>query len=292
MKKQYAAVWFVLPATIIILLLVIYPMVYSLFVSFHSYNIAISQKMTFIGIENFKNIFLDGRFWNSIINTVILVVVGCALQLTLGLAIALLLNQKLRSEAAIKVLILLPMLMAPVVVAQMWKIMLQPNIGCVNYFLQLLHVTGQEIEWLTKSRLAIFSLLLVDLWQWTPFVTIVTLAGLYSMPTSPLEAARVDGASGFQIFRYVSLPLLKPILIVVVLIRSIDIYRLLEAVVVMTEGGPGFSTETVSFYVFSVGFKYFNIGYAAALSYFISIILSLVVGFFINSLNREMRGAL
>ncbi|MEI6157243.1 MAG: sugar ABC transporter permease, partial [Atribacterota bacterium] len=129
-------------------------------------------------------------------------------------------------------------------------------------------------------------------WQWTPFVTIVTLACLYSMPTSPLEAARVDGASGFQIFRYVSLPLLKPILIVVVLIRSIDIYRLLEAVVVMTEGGPGFSTETVSFYVFSVGFKYFNMGYAAALSYFISIILSLVVGFFINSLNREMRGAL
>ena len=266
-------------------------MVLSFYLSFNNYNLSVSGMRQFIGFANYKNIFLDERFWNSVVNTLILVAVAGGLELVFGLGIALLLNKNIKGTEVTKTLIIIPMLMAPVLVAQLWKIMLIPRYGIVNYLLQIFGIVNREIEWLGSTKfLGLTSLILVDLWQWTPFVAIIVFAGLQSLPQSPIEAALVDGASNAQLFRYIYLPLLRPVLVVVIILRGIDIYKMFDTIYVLTEGGPGYATESLSFYIFNVGFKYFDIGYAAALSYFSVIIISVAMTFFTSSIAKQMRG--
>ena len=290
-RKKVKAFLFVLPCTLVILALIIYPLILSLYLSFNSYNLSVAETWQFNGIRNYKTLLSDGRFWNSVQNTLFLVIVGGGIELAFGLGIAFLLNRNLSGEETAKIIIIIPMLMAPVLVAQLWKIMFMPRFGIINYFLQLLGIVKNEIEWLSTNRLlGLLSLMIVDIWQWTPFVAIISFAGLQSLPHSPIEAARVDGANNFQMFKYIYIPLLRPILVVIVLMRCIDIYKMFDTVYVLTEGGPGYATETLSFYIFNVGFKYFDIGYAAALSYFTVIIISIAMTFFTNMLAKQMRG--
>jgi multiple sugar transport system permease protein len=290
-KKRMKAILFVLPCTLVILALIIYPMVYSLYLSFTSYNLSIAESSHFIGLRHYKSILTDDRFWKSLQNTFFLVIVGGGMELTIGLGIAFLLNKNLKGNETVKTVIIVPMLMAPVLVAQMWKIMFMPRFGIINYLLQILGIMSREISWLSTNRLlGLCSIMIVDIWEWTPFVAIISFAGLQSMPQSPIEAARVDGANNFQMVKNIYVPLLRPIIIVIILMRCIDIYKMFDAVYVLTEGGPGYDTETLSYYIFMVGLKYFDIGHATALAYFTVIIISVVMTFFTSNLVKQTKG--
>jgi multiple sugar transport system permease protein len=183
--------------------------------------------------------------------------------MVLGLMIALLLNKPFRANNVVKTLILLPMVATPVAMGMAWLLMLEPTIGVVNAFLRMVGLPTQP--WLASPQQALPSLMLVDIWEWTPMVALIALAGLASLPEEPIEAAVVDGASPFQRFWHVLLPLLAPTLIVAMLLRSIDALKTFDIIYTMTQGGPGFATETINIYSYVQGFSYFQMGKASSL---------------------------
>jgi len=283
-RKKLTSLMFVLPSIILILILMIYPLIYSLKLCFHSYNLSIPGGPEFIGIQNFLDIFSDERFWHSLKITTILVAAVVSIEFFFGLGIAELLNQKFRGWGIVGAAICIPMMVAPIVAAQIWRILYHPSCGPINYFLRISRLWVEKIPWVSHPLTALLSIIIVDVWQWTPFAAIILLAGLTSLPQPIFESARIDGASSWKTFRFVTLPLLKPVIAIVLLLRIIDAFRLFDQIYVLTVGGPGISTETASFYIYVVGFRYFDMGYAAALSYIIIIILSVGVAFFLKSL--------
>jgi len=217
----------------------------------------------------------DERLWNSLQVTGIFTGLTVTIELVLGLSIAIFLNRDFVGKRLIRTLLLFPMVMAPAVVAIIWRMFYNADFGMFNYFLSLLGFPRRA--WLGLASTALLAVVFTDIWQWTPFIILMCTAGLESIPLEPVEAAHVDGANSFQIFRYVKLPLLKPILAITLLIRVTDSLRTFDLVYVMTSGGPGVTTEIYNFYVYITGFRYFRIGRASSLAFVLTIIIIVIL---------------
>jgi len=276
------AYFFILPAIATLLFLIIYPMVCSLWFSVHTWYLARPKVFPFIGLKNYHFLlFGDPVFRVALRNTIALLAVCIPIEFGLGLSLASLLNRReLKARRFFRSCLIIPLAVTPIVVGVLWKFILHPRYGILNYLLGFLNLPS--IEWVADPRFALFSVMMVDIWEWTPFMVLVLYAGLVSLPQEPLEAAKLDGASGWQEFIYVSMPLLAPIIAVATLIRIMDIIKMFDIVYVLTRGGPGDATELLSLYNFRVGLNYFYMGRAAALSWLIAVIVIVIAQMFLK----------
>jgi multiple sugar transport system permease protein len=247
----------------------VYPLVTSLARSFESYN---SQQNTWrwIGLGNYRQLFSDPEFWHTVEHTAVFTFGGVALQVVLGTALALFFNQRLRGATLVRGLVILPMLLTPVVVGLMWRALLNPDWGMLNWLAA--QAGFHNVHWLTDPNVALRTLILVDTWQWTPFVFVVVYARLQALPVEVFEAGEVDGATWFKRLRYLTLPLLMPAIAFAAIFRGIDAFRTFDLVYGLTNGGPVRSTTTLSFQAFKNGFEYFHYGYASAIAYVMVIV--------------------
>ncbi|MDO9130270.1 MAG: sugar ABC transporter permease, partial [Anaerolineales bacterium] len=222
---------------------------------------------------------------NSIKITFTFVILAISFEFILGMALALLLNQELKAKGLFRSLIFLPMMCTNVVIGLMWRLLLNYQYGLVNYYLGQLGFL--PIEWLSSPKVAMASVVLVDVWNTTSFVALMLLAGLQSLPEEPYEAAKIDGASAIQSFFYLTLPLLKPIILVALLWRFIDTFRIFDVIYLLTAGGPARVTETVSIYIYRYAFQSFNLGVAAASSFIMLLIMLVVAGLLARAIGKE-----
>ena len=276
---------FNLPTIIVLLALITYPVVYVLYYSFHEYFLMDMDKApTFVGLGNYLKIWSDDRFINAIGHTFYFSIGSVALQFVLGLGIALLFNKEFKGKTVYRSLFIMPMIAMPAAMSLVWIFMFNPMFGVINYLLMLVGLPPSE--WIFAQSTAMPSLILVDVWNWTPFMTLLLLAGLQSLPDEPFEAARIDGASRWQVLVQITLPLLKPHIIVALVLRSIFALKTFDKILVLTEGGPDFATETMNVRIYMEGFQYYHIGYASALGVFFFAVV-LFVNVFLIKLRRR-----
>jgi multiple sugar transport system permease protein len=280
-KKRQLAFGMIAPAFVILLFLAIGPMFFMFVNAFRTWKLAVPAPPRFSGLKNFLNLFQDSRFGNAFSNTVILMVCGIIVQSLLGLGIALLLRKPFKLRPAVMALLLIPVLIAPVVTGLNWKLILNDTFGPLNYVLDRLGF-GQPL-WISSNRFwGLLSILIVDTWQWTPFVALVLLAGLEGIPNQVYEAADVDGAKPLMVFIRVTLPLLRPMFVLIVLLRTIFIFKIFDPVMIMTQGGPGTATETLSLLTYYTGLKYLDIGYAMAMGVLQIIFMIILANIFLK----------
>jgi len=253
--------------------------------SFHFWELASPLPRTFAGLGNYIEIVYSVRFWHSLFNSVSIVGVSVTIQIVVGFGLALFLNREFRGRSLIVAVFLVPTIIAPVVVAFMWKMLYSERFGPINYILHLA-LGLRQIPWLSRPLPAMFSIILANAWEWFPLVLLVSLGGLQSIPNDYYDAAKIDGASRWQIVRYIVLPLMSPIILIIALIRVIEDFKLFDIIYVLTHGGPGMSTETLNYYTYLKGFKFFSFGYAGALSYMQLIV---VIGIAIVLVRNIMR---
>lgn len=273
---------FLSPALLIIIIVLIIPLIYALIDSFYKFNLAkIYEGRHFIGFSNYINAFKDPYFLNAILVSAIITVAVVSLELIIGLFLALLLNKPLekrlpRGKKVFRTLAILPLMLPPVIVGLMWRFMYQYS-GIINYLLKII-LRIDPINWTTKIT-GIISIIIATVWQNVPFSFLLILAGLQAMPQDIVEAAMVDGSTESGLLRHIYLPLLKPIIFVILTIRTMDVIRLFDEAYILTGGGPGRATETISLFIYTNSFKFFNIGYGNALS-IILLLLLMIVGYF------------
>ncbi len=282
---------FVWPSMGLLLFVTVFPLIWSLYLSFTSYSVIRDPDWTrarWVGLENYASLLGSVDLWTRFQVSAAFVVPAVALEFVLGFGIALLLNREFRGRSLVSTLILLPMMLPPVVVGLFWRFLLQGDIGIVNYFLR--DVLGlAEVPWLTDRRAALASLVLVDVWQWTPFVTLIAMAGLSAVPRYLYEAAEVDRASAWFRFRHITLPLVLPLLIIAILFRLMDAYRLFELAWVLTGGGPGEATKVLPIHLYKVAFGDFRTGVASAMGYLMLVVIVALANLLIRSI-RRLRG--
>lgn len=250
------------PGMFLLIALAIYPFLFLIKISFQEYS-PINSSNPFIGLSNYIHLFKDGGFWNSIMVTAIFVVASVLIELVIGLALALLYNQQLAGKRLFRTLILLPIVMTPTVVGLMFRFMMNDQYGIFNHFIEGLGLN--RTPWLSDIRYALPALIITDIWQWTPFMILIILAGLQGLSEEVYEAVRVDGASKWQTFIYVTLPMLSRIIFIAVLLRTIDSFRAYDTIFMMTRGGPVNATSTLSWIVYDKGFKTLDFGYGSSI---------------------------
>src|SRR6266849_1967447 len=278
---------FVAPGLALLSALIFGPLVYSGVLSLYSWSLTqLDSKKPFAGLHNYHQILSDSEFRTALRNTFAFVAGSVSIELVLGFAIALALYNIGRGRKLANAIILLPMITTPVIVALIWSFLLDPQFGWVD---AAAHGAGYhyQIPWLGSGSLALPSLMLIDIWEWTPFVILVLHAGMLTIPEELLEAARVDGASAWQLVRRVMIPSLTPLIVLVLLFRTMDTYRLFDTVYVLTQGGPGLATETVGFYTYRSGFVYLHMGYALSLSIVMLAIVAAISVFYLRLLRRR-----
>jgi multiple sugar transport system permease protein len=289
LHRRSVAILFVLPAALTLLAITVFPLIYELRLAFMSWELTTNAPPEFVGLQNFGTIlFHDGRFWSSIRVTAILMVLGVVIELGVGTGLALLLNRLVRWRTPLVSVFLIPVMIAPVVAGFQFRMIYHDQYGPLNYVIELLtfgHWRG--LAWIADPKVALFSILMTDVWQWTPFLMLIVLAGLQSIPLELYEAAEVDGASLWQTFWRITVPLLLPVIVIGILIRAMDSFKLFDIVYLVTGGGPGNITETVSFYTYLQGFKFFSLGYTAAMAFIQLIVITLIAQFFLRFQKRQ-----
>lgn len=274
-----------LPSLIFLLAIIIYPLVYSVYLSLTDFTFG-KPFVFFVGAENYQDILQNKYFYNSLIVTAKFTFITVSIEFLFGLGIALLLTRKFRIRTFVRTTMLAPMMITPVVVGIIWRLLFQPDFSIINYFLGTIGISGPL--WLQEHEWSLISVAIADIWQWTPFFILILTSGLVALPQEPIEAALVDGASRHQIFWYISLPLLKPLILVGLLLRIIDSFKTYDLVYVMTYGGPGVATELLSFRVWKEGFVFQRLGYAAAMSYTMVAILTVLALILIRSIRGRV----
>lgn len=264
---------FPLPAVLFILAMMAFPVAYTFWVSMTDWSMASAGEATFVGLRNYVDLLKDARFYNAVKLTVYFTVLAVGVETVLGVVIALILNREFRGKGIVKTLLLLPMVATPVAIGLAWTLFYEPTIGLGNYAMKLLGLPVSK--WLAADTSVIPSLAIVDIWEWTPMVALIVLAGLASLPSDPYEAALVDGATPWQTFRFVTLPLLMPTILVAVVLRSVDAFKTFDIIYTMTAGGPGFASETLNIYAYNLAFGYFRFGAASSV---LVALLALVLG--------------
>ncbi|MEF9475644.1 MAG: sugar ABC transporter permease [Candidatus Mariimomonas ferrooxydans] len=273
---------FVLPALSVIGLVAVFPVFYVFYLSLHrkvlTFNIS-----TFIGLDNYIYLLGDSRFWNALKNTAYFTGVSVALELILGLSIAVLLYRAFKGKGFMRAVVLIPWAVPTVVSAKMWEWIYNTDFGILNYIL------GTDINWLGSTFWAINAAIFMDVWKTTPFVALLLIAGLQVIPKDLYSAANVDGAGSWYIFTRITLPLLMPVILIVLIFRSLDAFRVFDAVYILTGGGPANTTETLSIYAYKVLFQLLQFGYGSTLSVIVFLCVGLISVFYIRLLSRSIR---
>ncbi len=266
---------FLAPAGVILLFGLLYPIGYMVYASFLNWNPSqLIGEAEWVGLQNYINLLSDEAFRESFWVTIKFAIVVVALELFIGVGLALLLDRNIRGMSVLRTIFILPMMIAPIVVGLMWRYMYHPTVGIFNRTLK--EWGFDPIPWLSDSSWAFTSIVIADVWQWTPFIFILSLAALQSLPRSTLEASRIDGANQWQQIIYIKLPLMMPVLIVTLLLRLIDAFKVLEVILVMTNGGPGLSTEILALRISRTASEFRELGVAAAMSNFLLLMLLII----------------
>ena len=280
---------FLAPAAAVLLVALLYPLGYVFYASFLNWNP--SQRIgqaEFVGLRNYINLFHDDSFRESFFVTLRFSAIVVSLEMFIGVGLAFLLDRNIRGMSALRTLFILPMMISPIVVGLMWRYMYHPTVGFFNRTLKGLGL--EPMPWLLDGDWAFASVIIADVWQWVPFIFILSLAALQTLPQSVMEAARIDGANGWQSILYIKLPLMMPVLVITFLLRLIDSFKVLEVILVLTNGGPGLSTEVMALRIMRTATEFRELGVAAAMSnILLMMLLFLTVAMFLYNKATEMR---
>lgn len=249
------------PAILFTVGMIAFPIAYTLWLALQRFSASGEQR--FAGLANYARLGGDGEFWHGLWVTLALYALSLVLQIVLGVWLAVVLFRSKRLPGFVRSLLISPFMMPPVVAGMMWLVILDPSLGAANYLLQSLGLPPSE--WLASPSWVIPTVALIDTWQWAPYVALIVLGGLQSLPPSVYEAAEIDGARGWRVFRRITLPLLLPTIVTAAILRSVDLLRFFDIIYITTQGGPGNASNTLNIYGFRLGFEFFDIGYASAL---------------------------
>lgn len=284
-KEEKFAYLLVMPALLVVFLFFLFPLIYSFSISF--FQFVGLGRVNFVGSKNYIQIFQRNDLRLSLWRTAIFSFSSVGLELFFGLFIALAFNEDFKGRSLARALIIVPWAVPSVVSGIMWKWMLHAQVGVINYILQRLLIIDHYVVWLGSGNSALISIIVADVWKWTPLCVIILLGGLQSIPRELYEAGRVDGASAWQNFVNITLPLLRFPILVVLVLRTMEAFRIFDIIYVMTKGGPATFTKLITYYVFDEAFRYLHFGYSAALSYTVSAVILVVVFIYISLLRRE-----
>ncbi|HEX5325219.1 MAG TPA: sugar ABC transporter permease [Acetobacteraceae bacterium] len=253
------------PALVAMALVMGFPLLYLGYMSLHRWSLIGFAAPRYVGFSNFTALIADDRFMGSLWRTLYFTALGLASNMPIGLGIALLFDQRFPSRNVLRALLILPMVATPAAMGLVWVVMLDPSLGVVRYLLRLVGIASPPL-WLSSPEWVVPTLVAVDAWMWTPMVALICMAGLAALPPEPFEAARVDGANYWQRFRYITLPLLTPTLLIAAMLRVMDLLKVIDIIYVMTGGGPGHESETINLYNYLVALSYDRIGYGSAVA--------------------------
>lgn len=276
-----------LPALLLLLAVFAFPIGRAFWQSFYAQNLGTELQTQFVGLENYGRMAQDGRFWQTLGNTTVFTVVSVIFEFLLGLAIALVLNQTFRGRNIVRTIAILPWALPTALIALAWAWVFNDQYGVVNDLLRRVGLIEQGINWLGNPNLAMVAVIIADVWKTTPFISILLLAGLQSIPDDLYEAHRIDGATAWQSFRHITLPLLMPQIVIALVFRFAQSFGIFDLIAVMTGGGPGGATETVSLYIYATVMRYLDFGYGAALVVVTFLLLVLAVAIAAFFLNRS-----
>ena len=277
---------FVMPVIIILLVAAFIPLGWGLYLSFFRYKLNMPSATAFIGLKNYLDIFTDELTIRSLRNNVIFAGLSVSIELVVGVVVAMMLSDDSRFSRAMVSILMVPMIIAPVAAGTLWRMMLDRTYGVVNYLLSFLHVP--PIPWIGDPKLALYTIVLVDSWQFMPFVALLVLSSIKAMPGAFLDAARVDGASPWKVFWRIILPMTAPVIIIVAMLRFIDAFKIFDTIFVMTGGGPGNATEMLPTYIYRQGIKFLNIGYSSATAIVFVIAMSVIAYAFQRLRDRQL----
>jgi multiple sugar transport system permease protein len=259
-RRRGTYLLFALPALIVIFLVILFPWLFTIFLSMHDWPVV--GERTFVGAGNYLQLAQDQRFIEAIGRTFYFTFLAVALPVVLGIAAAVVFHREFPLRGFFRAVFMMPMMATPVAIALVWTMMFHPQLGVLNYLLSLVGIPPQL--WVFEPGTVIPSLVLIEVWQWTPLVMLIVLGGLASLPTEPYESALIDGASEWQMFRHITWPLVLPFVMVAVVIRAIDAIKAFDTIFVITQGGPGTASETINIFLYLQAFAFYNIGYASA----------------------------
>jgi multiple sugar transport system permease protein len=253
---------FVLPALIVVLAVIVFPWVFTIWMSLNEWKVG--SPTIFVGIANYLRLPTDPRFIEAIAHTFYYTALSVVLPMIFGTLAAVIFHIKFPFRGVLRAIFIMPMMATPVAVALVWTMMFHPQLGVLNYLLSLVGVPPQL--WVFHPATVIPSLVLVETWHWTPLVMLIVLGGIAAIPTEPYESAKIDGATHWQMFRYITLPLITPFLFIAAMIRTIDAVKSFDTIFAITQGGPGSASETINLYLYSVAFVYYDLGYGSAIA--------------------------
>jgi multiple sugar transport system permease protein len=266
---------FTLPTALFVLLVVAFPIAYTVKISFYEWSMSTVTAPKWVGLENYTALLVDQRFWGAILRTLYHAVPSLVIETVLGVAIAVLFSRNFIGSKWVKAFLMLPMVATPVAIGLVWLLIYEPSIGLAN---QLLKGLGLKTHaWLGSVDEVIPSLIIIDVWQWTPMIALIVMAGLTTLPSEPYEAAAVDGATAFQKFYHITLPLLSPTILIAVILRIVDLLKTFDTIYSTTQGGPNFASETLNIMVYTQAFQYLKLGSASALLMLFFIIIMIIV---------------
>jgi multiple sugar transport system permease protein len=266
---------FVIPALIVVLAIIVFPWLFTIWMSLREWKIG--SPTTFVGLANYWRLPNDPRFVEAVGHTIVYTALSVLLPLVLGTFAAVVFHQKFPGRGFLRGVFIMPMMATPVAIALVWTMMFHPQLGVLNYLLSLVGIPAQL--WVFHPATVIPSLVLVETWQWTPLVMLIVLGGLAAIPAEPYESAQIDGAGVWQMFRYITLPLITPFLFIAAMIRMIDAVKSFDIIFAITQGGPGSASETINLYLYSVAFIYYDLGYGSAIAVvFFILIIALAAG--------------
>jgi multiple sugar transport system permease protein len=254
---------FPLPAIIFVAVLMIFPVLYTLFLSFTNWNLTSGAPLAFVGFKSYARVLTEPRFLHAVARTFLFTFFAVVIEGILGVAIAIILNRTFVGKSVAKLLLLLPLVATPVAIGIVFNLFYDPTIGLANFMLK--SVGLPQGLWVSSAATVIPSLIIVDVWQWTPMITLIVLAGLAGLSNEPFEAAHVDGASEWQILRYVTIPMVMPVILTAVILRLIDALKTFDIIFAMTGGGPGYASETLNIMGFKYSFEYFRMGQSSVI---------------------------
>jgi multiple sugar transport system permease protein len=266
---------------VFLILINIFPLFYSLFLSFADYSAISGKPPDFIGIQNYREILNDPHIWESLYVTMKYVIISVCGQLVVGFGIALLLNRAIPFKGTITTLLMLPMMMSMAIVGLFWKLLYSPSWGIINYLLGL-----GKFVWISNPKMALLAIAITDIWMWSPFVMLLSLAGLSAIPQHLYEAAAIDRASRWFTFRRITLPLVTPLLLIAVIFRTMEAFKTFDLAFIMTGGGPGTATELISIKLYNMAFPQWQTGKSCALAYILLIMIIGISNIYIKYLNK------
>lgn len=262
---------FPLPAVLFVAVMMVFPVLYTLFLSFTNWNLTSGMPLSVVGLRSYARVLREARFLDAVGRTFLFTGLAVSAEVVLGVVVALVLNRNFAGKGLVKLIMLLPLVATPVAIGIAWNLFFDPTIGLLNWVLKLAGVPPGG--WVSDAHSVLPSLVLVDVWQWTPMIALIVLAGLASLSIEPYESARVDGATDLQIFLHITLPLVLPTVLTAMILRTVDALKTFDIIYAMTGGGPGYASETLNIMAFKYSFEYFRMGQSSVILVFLFLLV-------------------